>query len=167
MLSARLPGILPQLTADEALGVCRRFDAAGLTPVGPTRMRPFRAPHHTISLSGLLGRTPATVSGRTHLGEVDLANEGVLLLDEVAEFPRATLQALGHALREPGRRVWLVVAGDGEGPRAEREQKALQALGFGKDAFVRVPMQRVAHRSDRLDAWPSSELVRQRVEAAL
>jgi magnesium chelatase family protein len=167
MLAARLPSILPILTEEEARGIARRFDAVGLAPVGPVRQRPFRAPHHSISLSGLLGHTPVTAAGRGRIGEVGLAEEGVLFLDEVAEFPRATLQALGHALREPGRRVWLVVAGDGEGPREEREQKALQALGFGKDAFVRVPMQRVSHRSDRLTAWPSSERVRQRVEAAL
>jgi magnesium chelatase family protein len=85
MLARRLPGLLPPLEQDEALEVTQVFSAAGLLgpDAGLISVRPFRAPHHAISVPGLVGggQVPRP-------GEVSLANHGVLFLDELPEFSR-------------------------------------------------------------------------------
>ena len=168
MLAARLGGILPTLSLDEEREVALRHDAAGLTPLAPAR--PFRAPHHTISRAGFLGHRPVTATGAARPGEIDLAQEGVLLLDEVAEFSEATLEALRHALAEPGRRVWLVLTGEAVSeadPRWAREQKALTRLGLDSSMVTRIVLRTVPHEERTEDrAWPTSEALRARVEAA-
>ncbi|HKE98328.1 MAG TPA: YifB family Mg chelatase-like AAA ATPase [Actinomycetes bacterium] len=98
MLARRLPGLLPDLDADEMLEVTQVHSAAGLLADGArlVRARPFRAPHHGISVPGLVGggaRVPRP-------GEVTLAHLGVLFLDELAEFPRAALEALRQPLED-------------------------------------------------------------------
>ena len=100
MLARRLPSILPPLTHAEALEVTRIHSVAGLSPPsGLVTTRPFRAPHHTISASGLVG------GGSTPMpGEVSLAHLGVLFLDELSEFNRAALEGLRQPL-EDGRVV--------------------------------------------------------------
>lgn len=162
MLAARLGSILPTLTAAEDREICARHDAVGIPLAGG--FRPFRAPHHTISTTGLVGRTGSEGSCRK-LGEIDLAHEGVLLLDEVNEFPRATLEALGHALMEPGRRVWLVVAVSIADERdAERLARQLRALKIKPDP---IPLRHIPHGEVVSGAaWPSSKALRARVEAA-
>jgi magnesium chelatase family protein len=97
MLAQRLPTILPPLSADEALEVTRIYSAAGRLS-GPSPMittRPFRAPHHTITVQALVGggSPPAC-------GEVSLAHLGVLFLDEAAEFHHDALEALRQPLEE-------------------------------------------------------------------
>jgi magnesium chelatase family protein len=92
MLARRLPGILPPLTHEESLEVTRVWSAAGLT-TGLVRRRPFRAPHHGISLAGLTGGGQAL-----RPGEIALANGGVLYLDELTEFRRDALEALRQPL---------------------------------------------------------------------
>ena len=98
MLAARLPGLLPPLSAAEALEVSMIHSLAGQLPGGGIlRQRPFRDPHHSAS-------TPALVGGglRTRPGEISLAHRGVLFLDELPEFARATLEALRQPM-ETGR----------------------------------------------------------------
>src|SRR5579871_4924312 len=100
MLAARLPGLLPPLDPAEALEVSMIHSVAGLLREGKLlRQRPFRDPHHSASL-------PALVGGgiRARPGEVSLAHLGVLFLDELPEFQRATLEALRQPM-ESGRAV--------------------------------------------------------------
>jgi magnesium chelatase family protein len=98
MLAQRLPGILPPLEPAEALEVSMIHSVAGGLPEGKLlRERPFRDPHHSASL-------PALVGGglRAKPGEISLAHKGVLFLDELPEFQRATLEALRQPV-ETGR----------------------------------------------------------------
>ncbi len=101
MLARRLPGILPTLTDDERLEVVAIHSVGGLVIPGtiPSRTPPFRAPHHTISLAGLIGGGPGP-----RPGEVSLAHRGVLFLDELLELPRHVLDAMRQPL-EDGRVV--------------------------------------------------------------
>jgi magnesium chelatase family protein len=94
MLARRLPGLLPPLTAEAELEVLRIRSVAGF-PVTGRPSRPFRAPHHTISASGLVGG--GTVPSP---GEVTLAHQGVLFLDELAEFSRPALESLRQPLED-------------------------------------------------------------------
>lgn len=98
MLAARLPGLLPTLDPAEALEVSMVHSLAGQLPDGRLkRLRPFRDPHHSASLAALVGG-----GLRARPGEVSLAHLGVLFLDELPEFQRATLEALRQPL-ETGR----------------------------------------------------------------
>ncbi len=98
MLAERLAGLLPALTADEALEVARIHSAAGLpVPLGEALRRPpFRAPHHSASPVSLVG------GGGTQMrpGELSCAHRGVLFLDELGEFPADVLDALRQPLEE-------------------------------------------------------------------
>jgi magnesium chelatase family protein len=97
MLARRLPGILPVLTLEEALEVTRIHSVAGLLPPDRPLMTrpPFRAPHHTASTAAIVGGGPGP-----RPGEASLAHRGVLLLDELAEFPRSSLEALRQPLED-------------------------------------------------------------------
>lgn len=97
LLARCMPGILPRLSENEALEVIAIQSVAGLLAgdvnVSPTR--PFRAPHHTVSIAGLVGGGPGP-----RPGEVSLAHRGVLFLDEMLEFPRHTLDAMRQPLED-------------------------------------------------------------------
>ena len=112
MLARRLPTILPAMTREEALEVTRLHSVAGLlSGTGLVESRPFRAPHHSISQPGLLGGG----SGFIRPGEISLAHNGVLFLDEVTEFRRDALEGLRQPL-EDGRVVVVRASGAVEFP---------------------------------------------------
>lgn len=96
LLARRLPSILPALTLAEALEASVIWSVAGLLPAqGLVIRRPFRAPHHTISDAGLIGG-----GNVPHPGEVSLAHQGVLFLDELPEFHQHVLEALRQPLED-------------------------------------------------------------------
>ncbi len=95
MLARRLPSILPAMSRAEAIEVTRIHSVAGIHANGLIRARPFRAPHHTISSSGLVGG-----GSPPRPGEATLANHGVLFLDELSEFQRSSLDALRQPLED-------------------------------------------------------------------
>ncbi len=90
MLAARLPSILPPLSAQEALETSMIHSLAGLLSEGGiSRARPFREPHHTASMAAIVGGGKGAKPG-----EISLAHNGVLFMDEFPEFPRAVLETL-------------------------------------------------------------------------
>ncbi|MHA4847419.1 YifB family Mg chelatase-like AAA ATPase [Flavitalea antarctica] len=106
MLARRLPTILPPLTLREALETTKIHSVAGKLPVNATLIarRPFRAPHHTISDIALVGG-----GAIPQPGEISLAHNGVLFLDELPEFKRSVLEVMRQPIEE--RRVTISRAG--------------------------------------------------------
>jgi magnesium chelatase family protein len=97
LLARALPGILPELSFDEALDVTRIYSVADQLPPGTPliQSRPFRAPHHTISHAGLVGG-----GNIPHPGEISLAHRGVLFLDELPEFGTRVLEVLRQPMED-------------------------------------------------------------------
>ncbi len=96
LLARTLPSILPTLTFQEAVEVTKIYSIAGMLPSqGLVRARPFRSPHHTTSLVGLIGG-----SSNPRPGEITLAHRGVLFLDEFPEFPRSVLETLRQPIED-------------------------------------------------------------------
>jgi magnesium chelatase family protein len=191
MLARRLPSILPPLSNEEALEVTAIHSVAGLLSAsrGLSRARPFRAPHHTVSDVGLVGGGEGP-----RPGEVSLAHQGVLFLDELAEFRRTSLEALRQPLedgvvtisRSRGKatfpaRLLLVCAMNPcpcgwYGDRSDRCACAAERLRAYRarlsgplldriDVHVALPPVEVAALQAR-DRGEASHSVRQRVEAA-
>lgn len=97
MMAKRLPGILPPLSLDESLETTQIHSVAGILPTGMSLItqRPFRSPHHTVSQVALTGGT-----NKAQPGEVSLAHNGVLFLDELPEFSRPALEVLRQPLED-------------------------------------------------------------------
>lgn len=97
IMAKALASILPPLSEEEALSITRIYSVSGKLPKGSSivRNRPFRNPHHTASVVSLVGG--GTIP---HPGEVSLAHKGVLFLDEFAEFPRQSLDALRQPMED-------------------------------------------------------------------
>src|SRR5579862_2036268 len=97
MLARRLPPILPPMSLHEALEVTKIYSVTGLTKnnAGIVRARPFRAPHHTISQTALVGG-----GALVKPGEISLAHHGVLFLDELPEFARSAIEVMRQPLEE-------------------------------------------------------------------
>lgn len=97
MLAKRVPSILPDITFEESLETTKIHSIAGLVPKDSSliRRRPFRAPHHTISTAGLSGGGPTP-----RPGELSLAHNGVLFLDELPEFSRSAMEVLRQPMED-------------------------------------------------------------------
>ncbi len=97
MMARRMPTILPDLTVDEALEVTQVYSAVGALPVAMPLLaiRPFRAPHHTVSDAGLIGG-----GNFPRPGEASLAHNGVLFLDELPEFKKRVLEVLRQPMED-------------------------------------------------------------------
>lgn len=103
MLARRFPGILPSMSQDESLEVTQIHSVAGTLPEGAAliRTRPFRSPHHHVSMAGLIGGG----RGLARPGEVSLAHHGVLFLDELPLFRREALESLRGPLEDGSVRI--------------------------------------------------------------
>ena len=150
MLARRLATILPALTREEALESSQLHSVAGLLAgEGLLRSRPFRAPHHTVSTTGLLGGGSAVMRP----GEVSLAHHGVLFLDELTEFRRDAIEALRQPL-EDGRVVVTRVAGSVEFPARFTLVAAANPCPCGYDGdarrHCRCPDGRIAQYRQKL-----------------
>lgn len=106
MMAKRLPGILPPLSFEEAIDSTKIHSVSGVLPAGTSLLaaRPFRSPHHTMSAVSLVGGGANPMPG-----EVSLAHNGVLFLDELPEFPKQVTDSLRQPLED--RRVTITRAG--------------------------------------------------------
>jgi magnesium chelatase family protein len=146
MLARRMTTILPGLSRDEALETTQLHSVAGLLAGrGVLRSRPFRAPHHSISITGLLGGG----TGYLRPGEVSLAHHGVLFLDEFNEFRRDAIEGLRQPLEDGGVVVTRAV-GSVEFPARFTLVAAANPCPCGYDGD---PRRHCRCRADRVDQY--------------
>lgn len=145
MLAERMPGILPQMSYDEALQTAAVHSlSSGSVRAGEWRRRPFRAPHHTASAAALIG-------GGSHPrpGEISLALHGVLFLDELPEFDRDVLEVLREPL-ESGRITISRAARQAEFPARFQLVAAMNPCPCG---YLGHPSGRCRCSPDRVDRY--------------
>jgi len=187
MLAKRLPGILPPMTLDEALETTKIHSVAGKLKAGLLRQRPFRSPHHTISNVALVGG-----GSYPQPGEISMAHNGVLFLDELPEFKRDVLEVMRQPLEDREVTIsrakfsvtypssFMLVASmnpspggffnDGDSPRAASEMQRYLGKISGPlldriDIHIEVTPVPFEHLSDKSTA-ESSHAIRARVIAA-
>ena len=184
MLAQRVPSLLPPLSRAEAVEVTRIHSLTGSAVERLLERRPFRAPHHSITVAGLVGG-----ARRGWVGEVVLAHHGVLFLDELSEFSRAALEALRQPLEDgsvsivrarhhevyPSRFMLLAAtnpcpcgfAGDGDRCRCGEGELARHRRRLSGPLLDRidllVSLQRAGERELRAGALMSSAQARERV----
>jgi magnesium chelatase family protein len=187
MLAQRVASILPPLTSAEAVEVTRIHSLTGTRVDALATTRPFRAPHHSITAAGLVGG-----ASRGSIGEVVLAHNGVLFLDELSEFSRASLEALRQPLEDgrvaiarasrsavyPTRFMLLAAtnpcpcgyAGDGERCRCSEAELARHRRRLSGPLLDRIDLLSTLHRDHaedlRAPALTSSARAREQVADA-
>jgi magnesium chelatase family protein len=162
-IARRIADILPSMTPSERLDIARIHEATGLLRNTSVNSRPFRAPHHTVSLAGLLG----DASGN-HAGEATLANHGVLFLDEAAQFPRLQMQLLADAYAKKSYRQsaftlptnfrWILAVND------DTEAKRVLAFLPKNTHIVHLESVPESVLVDNTEHWPSTADLRACVE---
>ena len=143
MLAKRVPTILPVLSAEESIETTRIYSAMGRLPAGQPLLatRPFRAPHHTISNAGLVGggSTPTP-------GEISLAHNGVLFLDELPEFNRTHARSAAPAARRRPRHDQPRSTPRRSRPTSSSSPRSTRALRLSQRPAPRMPLHGAAIR---------------------
>ncbi len=143
MLAQRLPGILPALDALSSLGVSARYERVGLSAPAPGR-RPFRAPHHSASTAAMVGG-----GTRPLPGEMTLADQGVLFLDELPEFSRSTLESM----REPLETGWVALSRAGGKVRYPAQCQLVAAMNPCPCGWAGHPRRACLCRPEQIDRY--------------
>jgi magnesium chelatase family protein len=130
MLAQRLPGILPGLSNEEILECSMVASVAGLIENGKlNNIRPFRAPHHNCSIAAMVG---GGMGRRVKPGEISLAHNGVLFLDELPEFPSAVIDAL----RQPIETREILIARSGSHIKYPANFQLIAAMNPCKCGYI-------------------------------
>ncbi len=188
LLAQAMIGILPELALPEAIEITKIYSAAGLSPGGLMKQRPFRSPHQTASVVAVIGG-----GSDPKPGEISLAHRGILFLDEVPEFQKNILEALRqpmesgtvHVARAKGTLVFpakftLVAAmnpcpcgfyGD---PEKECRCTAYEVIRYQKkisgplldriDLQIKVPRVKIAELRDKKNFEPTSPAIKKQIE---
>ena len=147
MLAERLPGILPPLSESEALETCAVLSVAGQnTDLAQWRRRPFRAPHHTASAVALVGG-----GSYPRPGEISLAHNGVLFLDELPEFSRHVLEVL----REPMESGHIVISRAARQSTFPAQFQLVAAMNPCPCGYAGDPRQRCQCTPDQIQRYRS------------
>lgn len=143
MLAQRLPGILPALDPLSSLGVSARYERAGLRAPALGR-RPFRAPHHSASTAAMVGG-----GARPLPGEITLADQGVLFLDELPEFSRGVLESM----REPLETGWIALSRVGGKVRYPAQCQLVAAMNPCPCGWAGHPRRVCSCRPEQIDRY--------------